>query len=101
MRSARFVSFGVLTLWALLSLLNTSAAFSIPGLVPTNYRRGDTLPILAGQLTSHSTELPYEFYDLNWCNNTAGDGYDLKPAAKNLKGVDLVHTPMDVSIESH
>jgi hypothetical protein len=65
--------------------------------VPTNYKKGDNLPILAGKLQSTRTELPFDFYDLNWCNNTAGGGYDLKPVSKNLRGVDLVHTPIDVS----
>jgi len=72
-------------------------AFSIPGLVPTNYKRGDKLPILAGNLMSTRTELLHDFYDLNWCNNTIGGGYDLKPVAKNLRGVNLVNSPMDVS----
>jgi hypothetical protein len=76
-----------------------ASAFSIPGLVPTNYKRGDRLPILAGKLMSSSTELPFDFYDLNWCNNTVGGGYDLKPVAKNLRGVNLVHSPMDVSAD--
>jgi hypothetical protein len=74
-----------------------ASAFSIPGLVPTNYKKGDKLPILAGNLMSTRTELLHDFYDLNWCNNTIGGGYDLKPVAKNLRGVNLVHSPMDVS----
>lgn len=84
----------------LLAFATTVAAFSIPVLVPTNYKRGDTLPILVGSLESDNAELPFAFYTLNWCENTQGKGYDLKPAAKSFKGVDLVHSPFDVSSDS-
>ncbi len=82
---------------ALLSLLHSATAFSIPGLVPTNYKRGDNLQVLAGRLSSSKTEIPYNFYELNWCNNTANEGYDLKPVHKNIKGTDMVQTPIEVS----
>jgi hypothetical protein len=42
------ISFGVLLLCSFANLIKHSVAFSIPGLVPTNYKRGDKLPILAG-----------------------------------------------------
>lgn len=41
--------------------------------------------------------MAFNFYDLNWCSNTKGGGFDLKPAAQNFKGNYLVHSPFDVS----
>lgn len=89
-----------LNLLVLAGVFNGVDAFSIPGLVPTNYKKGDQLPILVGRMFSHHTEMESNFYDLNWCNNTEGNGYDTKPVEKNLKGVDLVRSPMDVSVLS-
>ena len=88
---------GVVILSTLLSLKSQVSAFSIPGLVPTNYDKGDRLEILAGPLESHTTELPFGFYEVKWCNNTVGGGYNNKEAAKNIKGTKLVHSPYDVS----
>lgn len=83
---------------ALTVLLLQVNGFSIPGLVPKNYKREEKLPIYAGRLESDFTELEYEFYDVNWCNNTEGLGYDGdRPPVKKLRGVAQVHSPMEVS----
>jgi hypothetical protein len=81
----------------LTQLICLSNSFSIPGLVPTNYQKGDNIPILVGQLTSEKTAMAFNFYDLNWCDNTKGHGFDTKPVAQNYKGNYLVHSPYDVS----
>jgi hypothetical protein len=47
---------------------------------------------------SEHTEFPYDFYEAPWCNNTEGKGFDLSPVPDNIKGVDLVRSPMEVSI---
>jgi len=51
--------------------------------------------VLVGRLSSPKTEIPYDFYELNWCNNTANEGYDLNPVHKNIKGTDLVQSPVE------
>ena len=89
--------FGLPLATLILFLLHSAAAFSIPGMVPTNYNKGDNLQVLVGRFNSPKTEIPYNFYELNWCNNTANEGYDLKPVHKNIKGTDLVQSPVEVS----
>jgi hypothetical protein len=87
----------VLLAFSIISLLQPTSAFSVPGLIPTNYKRGDNLQVLVGRLFSPKTEIPYDFYELNWCNNTANEGYDLNPVHKNIKGTDMVQSPIEVS----
>jgi hypothetical protein len=87
----------VLLALSILSLFHPISAFSVPGLIPTNYKRGDNLQVLVGRLFSPKTEIPYDFYELNWCNNTSNEGYDLNPVHKNIKGTDMVQSPIEVS----
>ena len=87
----------MLLAFSIISLLQPTSAFSVPGLIPTNYKRGDNLQVLVGRLFSPKTEIPYDFYELNWCNNTANEGYDLNPVHKNIKGADMVQSPIEVS----
>jgi hypothetical protein len=47
-------------------------AFSIPGLVPTNFKKGEKIPIFASKLRSEKTFVPFAFYWLNWCDNSKG-----------------------------
>jgi hypothetical protein len=45
-------------------------AFSLPGLIPKNYRYNDKLDIMAGSLESQKTVVPFFYYTLDFCNNT-------------------------------
>lgn len=88
---------GALFLATILNIFGFTNAFSIPGLVPKNYVSGDKLDVFVGKLSSDRTELPFDFYELSWCANTEGYNTEWKPASKNLKGVDLVKSPVHVS----
>ena len=46
-----------------------------------------------GQLESPRTSLPFDWYSLNWCNNTKGNGFDKTQKALSLTGTKLVESP--------
>ena len=71
----------------------TSYAWQLPHLVPKNYEGTDSLEILVGQLKSARTTVPFDFYTLNWCDDTNSKGYDVKKFGLNLQGDLLTQSP--------
>jgi hypothetical protein len=61
--------------------------------VPKNYKSTDSLDILVGQLKSATTSVPFDFYTLNWCDDTNSKGYDGKNYGLNLQGDFLTQSP--------
>eukprot|EP00252_Welwitschia_mirabilis_P005187 TRINITY_DN1567_c0_g1_i1.p1 TRINITY_DN1567_c0_g1~~TRINITY_DN1567_c0_g1_i1.p1 ORF type:complete len:644 (+),score=75.82 TRINITY_DN1567_c0_g1_i1:60-1991(+) len=51
-------------LWLVFSPVN---CFYLPGVAPQDFSRGDDLQVKVNKLTSTKTQLPYEFYYLNYC----------------------------------
>ncbi|KAF5745490.1 putative Endosomal P24A protein precursor [Tripterygium wilfordii] len=56
----------VVLLFSLL-LLSSVKAFYLPGVAPRDVRRGDTLSVKVNKLSSTKTQLPYDYYYLNYC----------------------------------
>lgn len=50
----------------LVCLLGVSA-FQLPGVAPNDYEDGASIPLLASKLDSSKTQLPFDFYYLNFC----------------------------------
>ncbi|KAF0905761.1 hypothetical protein E2562_008818 [Oryza meyeriana var. granulata] len=44
-----------------------AAGFYLPGVVPTDFSKGDSLPVKVNKLTSVKTQLPYAYYSLPFC----------------------------------
>ena len=89
-----------LQLFLFLSLLTQHAlAWSVPGMVPMNYKKGDSLDILAGQLRSPRTSLEFDFYALNWCSNYLENGYNPEMHGMSLRGTPLVESPYRYSFD--
>ncbi|EEC85043.1 hypothetical protein OsI_32361 [Oryza sativa Indica Group] len=54
---------------ALVALLAAApaAGFYLPGVAPTDFGKGDSLPVKVNKLTSVKTQLPYAYYSLPFC----------------------------------
>ena len=61
--------------------------------MPRDYEQGQVLDIYVSQLESPRTTLPFDWYSLNWCNNTKGNGFDKTQKALSLTGTPLVESP--------
>jgi hypothetical protein len=71
----------------------TSYAWQLPHLVPKNYEGTDSLEILVSQLKSSTASVPFDFYTLNWCDDTNSKGFDVNNYGLNLQGDFLTQSP--------
>lgn len=62
-------------LFAALNLHSFTQAWSLPGLIPTNYEKGQKLIIQVGQLESERTSFDFDYFSLNFCTGKSGHGY--------------------------
>ena len=57
--------------WMTLVILVVSAVnisgFYVPGVAPTDFRKGDKITVKSIKMTSSKTQLPYEYYSLPFC----------------------------------
>ncbi|XP_020585765.1 transmembrane 9 superfamily member 7-like [Phalaenopsis equestris] len=54
-------------LLACLLLLPSARSFYLPGVAPRDFQRGDELQVKVNKLSSTKTQLPYEYYYLEYC----------------------------------
>lgn len=47
--------------------VDESAAFSLPGVQMTTYKKGERMPLFVNSLTSAETLLPLDYYKLPFC----------------------------------
>lgn len=47
--------------------LSTVHAFYLPGIAPTEYQEGATLPVMANKLVSSKNVVPFDYYSLPFC----------------------------------
>lgn len=62
-----------------LLLASPANSFYLPGVAPRDFSKGDELQVKANKLTSTKTQLPYEFYYLDYCKPT-----EIVNSAENL-----------------
>ena len=55
-----------------LALLQGSRGFYVPGVAPTDFNEGDKIEVRAVKMTSSQTQLPFEYYSLDFCKDKAG-----------------------------
>ena len=55
----------------ILFLLSGVRGFYVPGVAPTDFSEGDAIDVRAVKMTSSQTQLPFEYYSLNFCKNKA------------------------------
>lgn len=64
---------------ALILLAYSALAFYLPGVAPQDFNLHDQLPIYVNKLDSSETQLPFEYYYLNFCTPD-----HIKPRSENL-----------------
>ncbi|KAI3727317.1 hypothetical protein L1987_67130 [Smallanthus sonchifolius] len=47
--------------------VSSSESFYLPGVAPRDFQRGDPLQVKVNKLSSTKTQLPYDYYYLNYC----------------------------------
>ena len=52
-----------------LAALRPAAAFYVPGVAPTDFKEGDRTEVRAVKMTSSQTQLPFEYYSLDFCKD--------------------------------
>ncbi|XP_023000345.1 transmembrane 9 superfamily member 7 [Cucurbita maxima] len=50
-----------------LLLISSCHSFYLPGVAPRDFQTGDSLPVKVNKLSSTKTQLPYDYYYLNYC----------------------------------
>lgn len=72
-------------------------AFYVPGVAPVEFSKGQRIEIKAVKLTSSRTQLPYEYYSLQFCLPKNGTVvYKSENLGEVLRGDRIVNTPYEV-----
>ncbi|MFS7974458.1 putative nonaspanin (TM9SF) [Helianthus anomalus] len=57
----------ILILFSIVFFISPSQSFYLPGVAPRDFQRGDALQVKVNKLSSTKTQLPYDYYYLNYC----------------------------------
>lgn len=91
-----FFKFIILATW-----LELSQQFYVPGMAPTDFKKGDPIEVKAVKMTSIHTQLPYEYYSLPFCLPKGGSDaihYKSENLGEVLRGDRIVNTPYIVKM---
>ena len=72
--------------------------FYVPGVAPTDFKKGDDIEIRAIKMTSTHTQLPYEYYSLPFCKPKGKMKYKSENLGEILRGDRIVNTPYQVQM---
>lgn len=74
-----------------------SHAFYVPGVAPVEFTKGQIIDVKAVKMTSTRTQLPYEYYSLQFCLPKNGTlSYKSENLGEVLRGDRIVNTPYEV-----
>ena len=62
----------VICVLAFVANIKVSFGFYLPGVAPHNFADGDTVDLKVNKLSSVHTQLPYDYYSLNYCKPPEG-----------------------------
>ncbi|KAL9242014.1 hypothetical protein vseg_016061 [Gypsophila vaccaria] len=62
---SRWIFFPLIVL--LVAVVDLSHSFYLPGVAPRDFQRGDSLQVKVNKLSSTKTQLPYDYYFLDYC----------------------------------
>uniref|UniRef100_V5GLT2 Transmembrane 9 superfamily member n=1 Tax=Anoplophora glabripennis TaxID=217634 RepID=V5GLT2_ANOGL len=85
----------------LLSWTSNTYQFYVPGMAPTDFKKGDPIEVRAVKMTSIHTQLPYEYYSLRFCLPKGGSSaihYKSENLGEVLRGDRIVNTPYVVKM---
>lgn len=81
----------------LLSVAQYCSAFYVPGVAPVEFTYGQKIDVKAVKMTSTRTQLPYDYYSLQFCLPKNGTLiYKSENLGEVLRGDRIVNTPYDV-----
>ena len=70
--------------------------FYVPGVAPVEFANGNPVEVKAVKMTSSITQLPYDYYSLNFCKPINGTVYKTENLGEILRGDRIVNTAYDV-----
>lgn len=77
--------------------MHYAAGFYVPGVAPVEFSKGQKIDVKAVKMTSTHTQLPYEYYSLQFCLPKNGTFvYKSENLGEVLRGDRIVNTPYDV-----
>jgi transmembrane 9 superfamily protein 2/4 len=82
-------------------LLQHAAAFYVPGVAPTDFNHGDPIDVRAVKMTSSQTQLPFEYYSLDFCKAKDVVTYYSENLGQILRGERIVSTPYNVRMDTN
>mmetsp|Transcript_15218 Transcript_15218/g.20094 ORF Transcript_15218/g.20094 Transcript_15218/m.20094 type:complete len:646 (+) Transcript_15218:68-2005(+) len=80
-------------IFLLLFGIKTSGAFYLPGVAPKNFKNGEKVDLKVNKLTSHETQLPYNYYYLPFCEPKGGAQYYAENLGEFLSGDRIESSP--------
>lgn len=95
-------SFSIYHQWFLVVFIwiqNNASAFYVPGVAPVEFSAGQLINVKAVKMTSTRTQLPYEYYSLQFCLPKNGTVvYKSENLGEVLRGDRIVNTPYEVKM---
>lgn len=76
--------------------LPNSSSFYVPGVAPVEFKENEPVEVKAVKMTSSLTQLPYEYYSLNFCKPKNGIVYKTENLGEILRGDRIVNTPYEI-----
>lgn len=73
--------------------------FYVPGVAPVEFKRNAPVEVKAVKMTSSQTQLPYEYYSLQFCRPKNGTIYKSENLGEVLRGDRIVNTPYEVYMD--
>lgn len=81
----------------ILLLVHTARSFYVPGVAPVEFIKGQKINVKAVKMTSTHTQLPYEYYSLQFCLPKNGTfEYKSENLGEVLRGDRIVNTPYEI-----
>lgn len=84
-----------------LALLQGSRGFYVPGVAPTDFNEGDKIEVRAVKMTSSQTQLPFEYYSLDFCKDKNVVTYYSENLGQILRGERIVNTPYNIRMNKN
>lgn len=94
----------VSAVWLVVATILTGRAqgFYVPGVAPVEFVKSQKIEVRAVKMTSTRTQLPYEYYSLQFCLPKNGTiVYKSENLGEVLRGDRIVNTPYDVQMNEN
>ncbi|KAK0080370.1 hypothetical protein PV325_014066 [Microctonus aethiopoides] len=76
--------------------------FYVPGVAPVEFKSGQSIDVKAVKMTSTRTQLPYEYYSLQFCEpKNVTHIYKSENLGEILRGDRIVNTPYEVAMKEN